>query len=243
LIDTVPPLIGSFTTDMAKFTGNIWTGAINFENDNGVFITVNGETEKIGNSSTDRIYKGAVFSTDVNGNTKEIIKNVNVQKYLYDHGNHRYFYPEVGPLSEGLFYFSDKNIDGEVQGFFDINGTKAIDLSEYNLSVSNSNAMFSGGYCLLYLQNDQGSSYYTVIDKSGQMMFEPRKRENNEKLILRCGMVVMEKAVMDAYGEIIAEFDKLETVSDYFDDIALVEVNDYNSPEIYYIDKSGNRIF
>lgn len=86
-----------------------------------------------------------------------------------------------GLYREGLFFALPA-------GFYNLEGEKKIDLSEYNFVKWSNNAFgtfgssnykempyFVNGYSLLYIENDQGSKFFTVIDKSGNRMFEPLK--------------------------------------------------------------------
>jgi len=219
-----------------------WETVRNFENRYGVF------RDKVGDTKSN----GSIFSIDSEGKVTEIIKNVIHQASKYRNGSWFYCESSIGEYKEGLFYFSDKEFkdgndviaNGRNQGFYDINGNQAINLFNYDIKRGNRVA-FSGGYCLLLLGNPQGTSFYTIIDKVGNQMFEPRLVEFREIYTeLKDGMVVLRnengsKTIINFSGEIIAEFNSSFSISDYNEDVAMVR----GDGEVYYIDKTGQRLF
>jgi len=160
----------------------------------------------------------------------------------------------VGKYAEGLFYC---NLGSE-HGFYDISGNRIIDLSGYTLNrnayVEEDYHYFSKGYCLLNLINPSGVGYYTILDRSGKIMFEPRKSPYSsgqmppvyENLSVRCGMAVVRdgysgstaQAIINVFGETVVEFEGGYTVSNYSEDVALVE----GKGEVFYLDQLGNRV-
>ena len=183
----------------------------------------------------------------------------------------------LGHFADGLFYFGP--IEDDVfsvygvspkddisSGFYDISGKRVIDLGKYRLRTA---PVFSDGFCVLNLYNPQRVRYYTVIDKSGKEMFEPRQSptfiqftdSKNLDLSTKCGMIVIRDhqnsphwdsacSVLNITGNKVAEFrDGYTRVSNYSEDVALVKhkkdmtYNRDSPDEIYYIDKTGKRLF
>ena len=220
---------------------NAWTRAKNFDDGYGVFFQVG--TDKIVFGENDTLFLGSVYSTDISGNITEIISGVSYEKHAYT--GMQYGWTDTNPYisryRDGLFYFTDKHIRGDKQGFFDIHGNMVIDLFDY--TIQDYNYMFYDGYCLLSLRNDQNGRFYTVIDKKGNFMFEPRPSNSYSQVWTTCEMFIDEKDsvfnVYDVKGNLIATFDDVKSVSLYSEDIARVTTND----EIYYIDKEGKRLF
>jgi hypothetical protein len=67
--------------------------------------------------------------------------------------------------------FVDLGFSANKTGFYDRNKKLVIDLSSYGSAYPIGH--FSGGYCTMQLGNPQGSRFTTIIDKSGNPMFEP----------------------------------------------------------------------
>jgi len=141
---------------------------------------------------------------------------------------------------------------GNNQGFFDINGKKVIDLYEYNIwppGFHNNCVVFSDGYCLLSLRNDQRSEFFTIIDKTGKMMFEPLPGGLTYDDHIKCGMFIKRTGynptsdrgniVYNTLGQAVASFPDGVRVSDFNDDVAMVTSNRHG---VYYIDKTGKQI-
>lgn len=145
----------------------------------------------------------------------------------------------IGKYQEGLFYCYHEGED--VNGFFDIEGNKVIDLQQYTIYTEIKDIAFNDGYCLLTLKNPQGSLFYTVFDKTGKMMFEPRKGTGERNF--SCGLAIVKMENTHAYinpsGEIIAEFEFLPMLFDFKEDVARV----HTQLGEYYIDKTGKRLF
>ena len=203
--------------------------------------------------------RGAVNRIDKSGNTTEIIK--------FDQHNNTGAY--LGKYAEGLLYFRvrgniyNANVPDLVPaGFYDISGKRIVDLSKYKIDDYNDydRPVFADVYCVMNVRNPQGVGYYTVIDKSGKEMFEPRNSpsypgasgRNYIALSTKCGMVVIgengseyrEKfakwTIINVTGDIVAEFEAGHTISDYNEDATLVKKG---TGEIYYIDKTGKRLW
>jgi hypothetical protein len=168
----------------------------------------------------------------------------------------------LGDYHEGLFFFSNFE---NLQGFFDIDGNLAIDLSEYTIAFHfqfpdpQRYIWFNGGYALLYLDNPQGVEYFTVIDKNGNMMFDPLLNIYESHGIIVDGMIVIRKesgltgsgrgdkaVIINPFGEIVAEFESAH-ITDFNEGVAVVTIYENRSygdiVEQYHIDKNGNRLF
>jgi len=221
--------------------------AKNFNNGYSIFLRYT-EYSYIGGSSRSTIYKGSVCSIDKNGKITEIIKNVYCGESAYSNTGYWASSARLSNYSDGLFYF-----DEHIRGFYDISGNLIIDLSESEYSIGYYSA-FSNGYCVSYLTNPQGTPYYTLIDKTGKRMFEP-KYNNFVSISFKSGMIVCRGArrdsdqnhyntyaVVSASGEEIFSFETRSgngSVSDYSEDAALVKKDN----EAYFIDKTGKRLF
>ena len=71
-----------------------------------------------------------------------------------------------GILSEGLFLCSDKC-------FYNTNGQKSIDLSEYSIDIWNqSGIFFKDGKCTFEVKNSLGTKFLITIDSSGTVLSE-----------------------------------------------------------------------
>jgi hypothetical protein len=148
---------------------------------------------------------------------------------------------EIGNYKSGLFYCTFTIEDRTFKGFYDITGKMVIDLSFYDIY---NKPEFSNDYCLLNLLNPQGTRFFTIIDKNGNQMFEPRILYSRSNPILSCGLMVTQNedgnnTILNISGDIVLDLGKSESVSDYSDDVAMVK----NDGEIYYIDKTGKRLF
>jgi hypothetical protein len=190
---------------------------------------------------------GSIYSVNSEGQTHELFS-------AWDGGGHYRFY--VGEYSEGIFYFSDGGQE-YVTGFYDLYGDLIIDLSGLTIrdmdrvyrdhSEAPRAIYFEDGYCLLVVYNPQGTRFFTIIDRTGKQMFEPRfvSRTDNHNLTLSNGLVVINNidgtfSVINTSGEAIVELNGVSNVSNFSDGIAMVTTND---GEIYYIDKVGQRLF
>jgi len=204
-------------------------------------------------SSNGTSRKVSLYSIDSSWNTVEIIQDV---QFTVNSARGRV----MADYAEGLFYVYNKH------GFYDIDGNLVIDLSEYNLQFSTP-PVFSGGYCLLELKNDQYSCFFTLINKAGEFMFEPKPYTGYVKH--DAGSIILfdlnenenyrnryNVSMLDAFGNTVVElgthndFGAFEfhedciMVSVRSDDIE-TEVNYMGiiPSEIYYMDKAGQRLF
>jgi len=242
----------SFPWDNSNWTES-WTKIKRIDNGFGVYTSYDkesGEKQGSGNRAP-TLYKGSVFAVNESGVSIEIINNVYHRWNRYD-GSGFYgwgdYYDCIYEYSDGLFYYSDKNNEGFRQGFFDIHGNIIIDLFAYNIVDRWQNLVFSEELCLLFLENDQGSLFFTVIDTKGSMLFDPKPADTILNLYekrLKCGMFVYNDRqhglwyVVNQYGEYLVQSNSINFIANYSEDVALVKTES----EIYYIDKAGMRIF
>ena len=178
-----------------------------------------------------------VYSMNSAGQTRKIMA---ADCLPYSGGGYDKVY--IGNYSDELFYYRDNS----KHGFFDISGTLVINLSRYDVppytaSTTSKHPEFIDGYCLLPLQNPQYTSFYTIIDKSGKLMFDPKSGQEPSPLGL--GLFLQKESstynIIDASGATIVELSGATNVSVYSDEVLRV----MNSDEVYYIDKTGQRIF
>lgn len=148
----------------------------------------------------------------------------------------------AGKYRDGLFYGTD--LYAKEGHFYDIYGDMAIDLSKYkikHIAFKHDEPYFSNGYCFLEIVNDQGSEWFTIIDKQGNFMFEPRKivehGEISEGLVF-LNMSNNLSVYIDMNGNEIISID-CSKAYDFSEGLALI----VKDGKIYYIDKSGNIAF
>lgn len=81
---------------------------------------------------------------------------------------------KIGPYSEELFfYMNEYYIDHEwftEVGFYNLNGEKVIDLSQYDIKSEYETIFFFNNISKIKICNDQGNYYYITIDKSGNVV-------------------------------------------------------------------------
>ena len=82
-------------------------------------------------------------------------------------------YVSAGAL--GDYVYGGLDLESYDRGFYDLSGNMQIDLGKYHLAASPYPA-FADGYALLQLENEQKAPFYTLMDKSGNFVFEPRKK-------------------------------------------------------------------
>ncbi len=115
------------------------------------------------------------FLLDTNQMTVQKLNNP-VQKMIDDDKSGHVSSVNYTPYSEGLYAITDYYTWGEHQnyeGFYDIDGNRVIDLSQYKFA--NNNFAFKNGVCEMVIINDQNSYYKITIDKTGNVI-------NSEKI-------------------------------------------------------------
>ena len=164
----------------------------------------------------------------------------------------RWMAEAVQENTDGLIY------DNGLNAFVDPDWNVAIDLSEYTFP-EDFTPVFEDGYAFLLAKNPDGDLYYTVIDKDGNRVFEPKKWDGNTNVHARItgdrflvsgsiapqlyafGFSLMDESYMDlATGEPIEGISTYEDRYPYVDGLALVMDE---SGHYAYIDLDGNIAF
>ena len=151
----------------------------------------------------------------------------------------------------------NEKITGENVQLFDLKNGTVKDLSKLFIFVEKPK-FNKDGNALVRFSNQGGETYYTVIDKNGEMLFEPVKR-NNEAMFgaenNEVPLIVKEDTLYDG-GYFIAEEDNLSKVIDKNNKVIvasddkdetnnsiIVNLKKPGSKEIsYYKDFEGNKI-
>ncbi len=93
----------------------------------------------------------------------------------------RYYYI-VGPLSDGLFAMGYNNVD-TVCAFYDIEGNKVLDISEYGIYYPEDTyyeyPRFENGQFKFVTTNEAGTKYDMIIDKTGKVLSNTKQTESN----------------------------------------------------------------
>jgi len=135
-----------------------------------------------------------------------------------------------GSFSEDLIYLSH----GENQGFYDVSGNMVVDLSEYNIINT---PCFTDGYAFLRLNNEQGSYFFTTIDKQGNLQFEPKNTEANSDISISDGLIkVNYSEFIDMQGNTVVNFNSGKNY-DFKNGI----LRDYGLT-VFYLNKKGERV-
>lgn len=150
---------------------------------------------------------------------------------------------EENALAEhnGLLFDEDRN------GFYDASGKIVIDLSEYKL-WGDDTPTFYDGYCVIDIQNKQGSVYFTVIDTSGKRMFEPQKHVSHDYRVgdglLRTRDDQGNIYYLNMAGETVLQAPGKDSAESFHDGLCLVKEKDtaIGYPTYYYMDTAGQRI-
>lgn len=117
---------------------------------------------------------GTLRVMDINGEIRKL-----PCKYLPNKPGHNF------PVySEGLFYACDD--EHSDPGFYDIEGNRVIDLSEYEVGFIWYSASqrinapyFENGQAIILLKNANDTVFKAVIDKTGALVGEPQKMEGD----------------------------------------------------------------
>ena len=186
-----------------------------------------------------------LHSIDASWNTLEIIQNV---QYTVNSSKN----VTMADYADGLFYVYDK------KGFYDIEGNLVIDLNEYKFEFSTP-PVFSGGYYLLELRNDQYSSFFTLIDKTGEFQFDPKPYTGY--VLHEAGSIILydlneneaddsraiyNVSMLDTFGNTVVELGSRRSFSafEFHEGCIKISVSsDGIVSEIYYMDKAGHRLF
>lgn len=182
---------------------------------------------------------GKVFRMTNRGETNEI-------EFDFDPG--LFVKPQM--YSSGMFFYKDS--------YYNAYGQKIIDLSKYELS-SDGPGPFVDDRALIVIKNTSGKQYFTLIDKTGEFLFEPIEMNGNDDTIDYTNQILIynentaTSSVYHAYdknGRKLFELEIPETSSfsvyrsslgSFYEDLACFFASSLN-PECYYIDKSGQRV-
>lgn len=107
----------------------------------------------------------------ISGNGGLVDAKGNLLRKVYEPGiNNTVF---MGSYSEGVYSSGNrKNYRLVCEGFYDFDGNKVVDLNGY---VTKWPPFYKNGYCVLQLKNDAGVDFYTILDKEGNLLFEPKR--------------------------------------------------------------------
>lgn len=173
-----------------------------------------------------------------------------------------------GKVSDGGFVFSTYDGDDIVKKveFYDIATDTVTQLGDYGERVDYTRLeglYFDDGYMLLPLRGADGKSYYTIIDKSGQNIFDPVICENayvagpdrilvqledKEIMCNRKGEFLFELPTQDAIQPRKAYINRLQGLQDVFKEVyqcgvAHVFFAEGESGWHSYVDLDGNILF
>ena len=157
-------------------------------------------------------------------------------------------YYDFGPVSDGGFvctsYYQDKV---EWVKFYDISTGTLTRLGNYGERVALNRATgfrFDNGSMLLPLIGADGKNYYTIVDKSGQSLFDPvvckyADAEGDNRILVK----FEDKTVAyNGRGEMIFELPAGQSVDSYQDGVARLVGSDYAISNTY-IDLYGKSLF
>ena len=199
-----------------------------------------------------------VLVYDDSGNKKEIKTFYKSVGSIKNHSNGMLFDAEMRIVMENY----NEKITGENVQLFDLKNGTVKDLSKLFIFVEKPK-FNKDGNALVRFSNQGGETYYTVIDKNGEMLFEPVKRNNEASFGAESNEVplIVKEDTLYHGGYFIAEEDSLSKVIDKnnkvvvtsddedetFESITnnsiIVKLKKPGSKEIsYYKDLEGNKI-
>ncbi|GHU82655.1 hypothetical protein AGMMS50284_4880 [Clostridia bacterium] len=135
----------------------------------------------------------------------------------------------ISSFSDGLFFIESEG------NFYDLNGNAVLNISKYHMNNTINMPHFVDGYCLLDIKNEEDSEFYTIIDKKGNRMFEPRKAEKHG--VLSDGLLRIEDdgSYINVKGEVVIS--NCYDGTDFKNGVARI-----GDIDVKYIDKKGNPI-
>lgn len=162
-------------------------------------------------------------------------------------------YAQIGQYSDGLVFIGD--------AFYDINGTKVIDLKDEGVS---NKPKFVNGYALVFFE----TGYFTVLSKeTKEYMFEPKAYtsmdntyngsfelglyedqsviSNSGHLIVRLYDDVLRTknwAIMDVNGELVYQFSEAISIKTVIAENGYIGVSDSSGNESYYVSVNGEKL-
>lgn len=182
----------------------------------------------------------------------------------------------LGEYREGLFYMATSPMltahtavsDRQTNGFYDRDGNLIIDLEHLTVLDRSGGTIFtrsgeifgapvlphfSGGYSVLILRNDQRADFYTIIDKNGTFMFEPRPytiTNTFHAARIDSGLLLIHEnnsvVAMNMQGETVFVIENFPNFSSailqefkFNDGVARI----FSGGEVFFIDTTGQRLF
>ena len=154
----------------------------------------------------------------------------------------------TGKYAEGLIYIKE--------AFYDENGNKVIDLTDQNVS---NYPVFVDGYALVTFDNGS-NDYYTIMDKTGEFLFEPKKfistdnvrdtesfaiYDDQEELAKGGYIFARENSqykVIDIHGETKLQLDRLERPDSGITEDGIISIYNTQTSEHYYKNLDGDKI-
>lgn len=145
------------------------------------------------------------------------------------------------------------NVEKENNGMYDFDGNKLIDLSKYNLADPNEEIpAYCDGKVVVNVKNNQDNKFITVIDKSGNYLFEPIRKTNryiNGCTVISDGLIwyeadnssATEYHYIDITGKDAFEPINAKFIRDFHDGLAMI-ITGNNKEPVYFIDKTGKRV-
>lgn len=154
----------------------------------------------------------------------------------------------IGIFSDGLICIGDS--------FYDAKGNKAFEFSRENVS---NNPKFIDGYALVTFYNGS-NNYYTIMDKKGNFLFEPKEYKSNsgaastsnfsiysnQKELYSGAYLLTSKngrwEVLDADGDTVLQLEKVEEPRSGIDENGIMLVYSSYTRETYYKTVKGKTL-
>ena len=141
-------------------------------------------------------WNGTYYVQDINSSDADSVQALRDNRYADIHPR---------GFSDGFRHMMTDNLLYHDHAYYNINMDRAVEISDHtNLEMDGS--IFNEGYALIALNGKDGKRYFTVIDESGTMQFEPIKagkasqRVSDGCFVLRTDT---ECAVYDIHGNYI----------------------------------------
>ena len=159
-----------------------------------------------------------------------------------------YNYYKYGKIADGGFVFTSYYNDKvESVRFYDIATETVTELGNYGERVKLSRLEglhFDNGHLLLPLVGADGKNYYTIIDKSGQNLFDPvacesAYAEGEDRIVVK---YEDKTVVYNGKGETVFELPAGQSIDSYQSGMARLVGKDHSIQDIY-IDLEGNILF
>lgn len=193
------------------------------------------EMNEYNNGYATAVKDGTFCLIDKNGNEKTL-------------GVDGFYGLNTGKYSEGLVYIKE--------AFYDENGNKAIDLADQNVDNL---PVFVDGYAFVTFDNGS-NEYYTIMDKTGQFLFEPKKfistdnvrdtdsfaiYDDQEELAKGGYLLTRENSqfkVIDINGKVKLQLERFERPDSGITDDGIISIYNTQDNEHYYKNLDGDKI-